>query len=233
MFPNTFPPPPPAPSYEVPGKLVETSKSTEVVDAFGQLRYVVNLSSQVSSIAISGEVVDARVYQTVVQMPLSSGLSAFLQIPADGHEVDYAKAQCDFKTCVERYSSLVWAEMKDFNNIDIYAEAVQYEVLKPDCCMNCKYGCPSIACPGKYECHSPKNQQVFNYGHAFPQLPNKDIYAYGHPNSAWQKLPWQAGVPCYGQKLPLPTQTMNRIYPTVDALGTCSDFTKKDETPKP
>ena len=88
---------------------------------------------------------------------LSNDISAFLEVPAEGYELDPHRAENDFKTCVQRYGSLVWSEMKDFNDIDIYAKKIKYEVLKPHCCMYCKYGIASSSCPGKYNCHSPKN----------------------------------------------------------------------------
>ena len=130
--------------------------------------------------------------------------------------------------------------MKDFNDIDIYAKAIGYEIMTPSCCMNCKWGGKyrSLNCnnqpipPGpnghqKIQCHNPENQQKFTYAEAFPKLPNQDIYKYGHPNSAWQKLPWQPRVPDYGQ-LPPHDWFMNRIFPTVDPMGTCSSFNWSD-----
>ena len=85
----------------------------------------------------------------------------FLEVPDDGYEMNYGKALHDFDVCVQRYSSLVWAEMKDFNDIDIYSSKIGYEVLKPRCCMNCKWGqrneCHGHKHHHKLECHSPVN----------------------------------------------------------------------------
>ena len=51
-----------------------------------------------------------------------------LEIPGrDEYELDPHKAEYAFKVCVERYNSLVKAETKDFNDIDIYAEKIGYE----------------------------------------------------------------------------------------------------------
>lgn len=170
-----------------------------------------------------------RVYKTKVTQVLPNALSTFLEIPENGYEIDPYKAENDFKTCIERYSSLVKSEMKDFNDIDIYAKTIGYEVLVPSCCMNCKFGVkrqmpgPHGHLEEKIECHNPDNQQKFTYAEAFPKLPNRDIHKYGHPNSAWQKLPWQPDVPDYGQ-LPPHDWFMNRIFPTVDPMGTCPKF---------
>lgn len=91
--------------------------------------------------------------------------------------------------------------------------------------MFCKWAekkCLPNGCP-KIECHSPKNQQVFTYSHAFPKLPNPNIYRYGHPNFAWQKLPWQKEPP-HQDTLPPHEWFMNRIFPTVDPFGVCDDY---------
>lgn len=104
-----------------------------------------------------------RVYKTKVTQVLPNALSTFLEIPENGYEIDPYKAENDFKTCIERYSSLVKSEMKDFNDIDIYAKTIGYEVLVPSCCMNCKFGVKRQM-PGphghpeeKIECHNPDN----------------------------------------------------------------------------
>ena len=55
------------PNHEIsPSNTIDTSKSVDIVDSFGKLRYVVSLSSCISAIGIDGTLVDSRVYKTKV-----------------------------------------------------------------------------------------------------------------------------------------------------------------------
>lgn len=64
----------------------------------------------------------------------------FLQIPdGDGYETSYEEAMHAFDTCVKKYQSLVNAEMRDFRDIDVYKDKIDYRVQEPRCCSNCKW----------------------------------------------------------------------------------------------
>lgn len=71
---------------------------------------------------------DKRCYKTIVSQMLPEGLVAFLDVPEDSWEEDYHKALEDFKTCVSKYQSLVNAEMRDFRDIDVYKDKIDYKV---------------------------------------------------------------------------------------------------------
>ena len=84
-----------------------------------------------------------------------------MTIPEDGWEFDYRKAMESFTTCVDRYNSLVAAEIKDFRDIDIYKDRIKYVETKPCVCMFCKW-CRQVyldqhCSRWKLECHNPKN----------------------------------------------------------------------------
>ena len=44
-----------------------------------------------------------------------------------------------FDVCVKKYNDLVKAETSDFTAMDIYKSRIGYDVVKPDCCMFCKW----------------------------------------------------------------------------------------------
>lgn len=216
--------------HQATSQQIQTSKRTDICDAFGNLRYIVQLSSIIENNSLQ--------FWTTVSQILSNDISAFLRIPEYGYEPKYTKAQNDFQTCVQRYSSLIDAEMKDFNDIDIYKEKIHYEVLHPDCCQFCKWSrlkdrhhrdCHCHDPFAKFECHNPKNQQVFNYDKAFPPFPNEDAHRYCRPQSAWTKLPWQQYQPEYDGDPRPGDQALNRIFPTVDPLGHCENFEKQEK----
>ena len=227
---NNNPKPPPKDQFDK-SYVIDTAKSTDILDSFGNVRYIVQLWSALSSFQNEqNENINLRVYQTKVTQVLPNELSTFLVIPENGYETNPYKAEEDFKTCVQRYQSLIKAEMKDFNDIDIYAKTIGYEVTKPECCMNCKWK-KNVKVPGKdgkpimkIECYNPVNQQKFTYAEAFPQLPHQGLNGYG---PTWQKLPWQPNTPNYGN-IPPPDWFMNRIFPTVDPMGKCTQFAFPD-----
>ena len=109
------PPCPPKPDHFLPSYERETSKNVDIYDRFGNLRYVVELASQLQS---PGE----RGYKVTVAQMLPNGLEPFMQIPPDDEwQTNYAIAITDFNTCVKKYKSLIDAEMRDFRDIDVYS----------------------------------------------------------------------------------------------------------------
>ena len=48
-------------------------------------------------------------------------------------------AYAEFERNVRNYSILVKAESKPLNDIQVYAEKIEYRKIDPDCCMNCKF----------------------------------------------------------------------------------------------
>jgi hypothetical protein len=63
----------------------------------------------------------------------------------------------------------VKAEMKDFKDIEVYKERINYELPELSCCQFCKYAMKKaldVDCgrfETKLECHCMENQLTFNY----------------------------------------------------------------------
>ena len=221
------------PHFE-PSYARETSKSIDIYDKFGRLRYVVELASQLLSPGQRG-------YKVTVAQMLQNGLKAFLQIPSDGsYEPKYDIAIENFNACVKKYQSLIDAEMRDFRDIDVYSENIGYEVQKVECCSSCRW-CMKTLAKGKHtpkhenvikmQCCCPMNEQVFNYAQQFPQMPHNRFHDHG-----WKQLPWQAMMDQDGldgaskefQASWDPRKFPNIVFPTVDPLGKCENYTHGD-----
>lgn len=132
--PHPHHPPRPMPSH-----VDTTSKSVNISDAFGNLRYIVELVSYPFYNEATGakdlgfKVIVKNIIENTYGVP-------FLMIPeGQAWEFEYEIAMKNFKDCVDRYNSLVAAEMKDFKDIDIYKDRIKYVETKPCCCMFCRW----------------------------------------------------------------------------------------------
>jgi len=132
-------PHPPRPPRPAPSHVDTTSKSVNIADAFGNLRYIVELISfpfyneATGAQDLGFKVIVKNIIENTYGMP-------FLTIPeGQAWEFEYDIAMKNFKDCVDRYNSLVAAEMKDFKDIDIYKDRIQYVETKPCCCMFCRW----------------------------------------------------------------------------------------------
>ena len=205
----------------------DMSKTIDILDPFGVVQYVVQLSSMALPDAIGYKTIVTKVYDP-------EHTSAFLEIPdADQWQTDYLSAMHDFHVCVERYSSLVKAENKDFRDIDIYKERIDYVETRPECCQFCRWSIscfedscskPNSTCKSTtLVCTNPENQKQFKY---LDDLDELDPHCHHHRKpSAWNHLPWQEKEP-----IPPPPNHMMPIYPRVDPFGKCINFTP--ENPK-
>ena len=210
-----------------PSYVKDTSKSVDIEDKFGNLKYVVELQSEVFA--------SGRAYKVTVSQMLSSGLSAFLCIPENGYEQRYDEAIMAFDGCVMKYKSLVDAETRDFRDIKVYEKNIGYEVQRPQCCASCKWCMKTIEHSHhpwehrpfhpkndyvKMQCCNPKNEQVFNYAQNYPDFPR-----FRKEFCGWQKLPWQSpedvhiGMPEWD-----PRKFPSIIFPVVDPFGKCDNY---------
>lgn len=216
--------------------IVDESKTTQIVDAKGNVRYRVILSSAAEEDKIGFKVEVVHYYPGDEE----NGGQVVLRIPeAEGElEFDCAKARYDFDTCVQRFDSLVHAETRDFKDIEIYKDKIKYHVLKPKCCAFCAFSrehCHHGGMP-YLECHNPDNQQKFSYMVDCQPFPNQGAHRYCRLDG-WQKLPWQEHIPQeyadYGYEHRKgrfrDDSVLNRIFPRVDYFGTCMNFKKTYE----
>lgn len=153
--------------------VVDESKTTQIVDAKGNVRYRVILSSVTEEGKIGFKVEVVHYYPGDEE----NGGQVVLQIPEAEGELEFncMKAHYDFDTCVQRFDSLVRAETRDFKDIEIYKDKIKYEVLKPKCCAFCAFSREhrhGYGCRPYLECHNPDNQQRFSYMAECPPFPN-------------------------------------------------------------
>lgn len=207
-------------------QVIETSKEVIINDMKGNTRYSIQLVSQMLDDGHLGFQVRVVHYWPNGQQDEDS--NPMLQIPEDHFDPDYKKMEKVFSICVQRYDSLVRAETKDFNDIDIYADKIGYEKTKPECCAFCRWCRKSRWHCGHgepmLECHNPKNQLDFNYMVDIPDFPSGHCHRY---RDNWQKLPWMQEDPF--KRMPLRgDEVLDRIFPKVDPFGKCKNFEKDD-----
>lgn len=216
-----------------PSYVRETSKNVEICDKFGKTRYVVKLTSEQIAPGEQG-------YKIVVECIYpDQGLIPILRIPENENEYEtsYDVAMSNFNMCVQKYQSLINAEMRDFRDIDVYKENIGYEVQDVECCATCKWCIKTFECNKhcssrkilkKLQCCCPMNEQVFNYAQQFPQMPHCK------PFNGWKKLPWQNaneikhlqdefGQDAFGAGWD-PSKFPNIMFPEVNQFGKCDNY---------
>ena len=138
-----------------------TSKTVNIADAFGNLRYIVELISRPFYNEVTGAT-DLGFKVIVKNFAMNNVGIPFLVIPeGEAWEFEQDIALKNFNDCIDKYNSLVVAEMKDFKDIDIYKERIKYVETKPCCCMFCRW-CKQVflderCTQRKLECWNPKN----------------------------------------------------------------------------
>jgi hypothetical protein len=149
-------PPPQKPSH-----VATTSKTVNIADAFGNLRYIVELISRPFYNEVTGAT-DLGFKVIVKNFAMNNVGIPFLMIPeGEAWEFEQDIALKNFNDCIDKYNSLVAAEMKDFKDIDIYKDRIKYVETKPCCCMFCRW-CKQVflddrCTQRKLECWNPKN----------------------------------------------------------------------------
>lgn len=115
----------------------DSIKVIDIVDAFGKLRYKVSLLSYDIYNDIYGVIYSVQVTNCFTAPdPL-----IIVTIPEEGKPplTDYNIALKIFNECVENYTSLVKAETRDFQDIDVFKTRIDYKVTCPECCETCKF----------------------------------------------------------------------------------------------
>ena len=230
MPPTNPPPPMPPPKHPpyFPVHVLETAKLTEIRDAMGTLRYRVVMSTYDIDNHLEN-VFPAKAYmiQVVNDFYDKEAPLVIVTVPDEGEPplLDYSIALETYESYVKNYTSLVKAETKEMQDMDIYAEKVGYHHTCPPCCATCKW-CHEHKCPRsnfplpppmpepfkkKLECQCPKNVNEFNFDVDRQDEPcHHDIYPhYHHP-----------------QPRPMPI-----LFPHVKPLGLCDNYEKLEATP--
>lgn len=168
----------------------DSIKVVDIIDAFGKVRYKVSLTS----FDIYNDI-----YGVIYQVQVTNYFSApeplvILVLPEDGKPplTDYGVALKMFNECVENYKQLVKAETRDFQDIDVFKERINYKVTCPECCETCKFS-KHHHTPGNFvfsvdkrlECTNPKvhNEYQFDIPKNVPYTLGNNKYSYHHVNS--------------------------------------------------
>lgn len=220
----------------------ETQKVTDIRDAFGNLRFKVAITCATDWY---NDVHRVAYTVVVVNCSYDGNMLQILQKPEDGEPpmFDYNQAICFYDDCVKKYSDLVKAEVKDFQDISIYKDKIGYEVTCPACCMTCKWASMNktqkdfvFGVSQKMVCMNPDNcldylrmdideekQKFADFHKRFPLSPSNpdqccDI------DSQWQHHQHKF-CGCQDEHIV--------IRPKIEPLGVCKNYFKKGETYQP
>ena len=222
----------------------ESTKVAEIHDVFGNLKYTISLNRY--------NTVDSN-YKYKYEVQVVNNFSTtepliILTIPEKGSDeviFDYAIADNIYKDCIKQYTSLVKAETRDFQDIDIYKEQLDYEITCPKCCKTCKW---SFIVPldkeypngqkdfifgitGKLKCLNPENQKTFTkFSNFYPdlhcQFEHDPTYFMNNPVVNQRPLsPLPEHPPYYKE------EDVNKLIvnPTVDEFGLCPKYVQKED----
>lgn len=191
----------------------DSLKAVDIFDAFHKLRYKIILTSY----DISNDF-----YSTIYEIEVLNCFTApepliIVSRPEDNEEPisDYGYALKLFNQYVDEYTSLVKAETRDYQDIEIYKDKFGYEETCPKCCETCKWvkrrdqKFPKHYNPlTRLECMNPKNQIEFDQN-----IPQRDV------------------PPFFPEKGPVRHHETHVILvaPKVKMFGCCKNYEKFEE----
>lgn len=222
-------------SHPIPAFALETEKTVDIVDAKGDIRYKVVLSSTEIENGLRGYKVE--VVHFYATDPTAG--QVIMRIPEKGYEIDYREAQRAFDQFVKRYRALIVSEVADFRDVEVYKDRIDYKKTHPNCCQFCEWSRPCHAskhhCGQSWqlECHNPANYQAFTPFLDEPPFANcgkQQSHRYCKQADGWSKLPWQKEPPILTRD-----RSMEPIYPRVEPFGICKNFAplKRKDNEKP
>lgn len=149
-------------------RVLETTKVSEILDQYNNLRYKVILLNQINYTEL-GKTIEYKIqvlncFQQ--QQPIT-----IVSVPSEGECIlSFQEAEKIYIEYVQLYTNLVKAMSGDLQNMDIYAQNIGYKVTTPTCCATCKWvkrntsDCDFIVgVSGKLECHNPKNTGKYDF----------------------------------------------------------------------
>lgn len=188
----------------------ETCKVAEISDAFGQLRYKVQMTSF--------DIVDDGKYELAYQVQVVNyfygpePLIIFEAPDVDEPPIkDINVANKIYAECVKNYTMLVKAETRDFQDIDVYKERIQYRETCPECCATCRWcksGLRNVVIDRKLHCINPKNKIEFK----------TDIRPYDYRHNYIEDH--------YGHRVMPDDHATLDISPKVMPFGVCMNYEK-------
>ena len=200
----------------------ETTKVSDIRDALNNLKY---------KVAMTSYDVSDDAYGMIYEITVANYFSApdpliILTIPERGSGqiiTDLHEAEKIYHDCVARYTALVKAETRDFQDIDIYKDSISYKVVTPKCCGTCHWckqektrGDFLFNVTGKMKCTNPENQTAYDFTFGQP-IQHPPFYRQGED----QKLVLHPNVDVFGycpkyetrgrQYQPIPGDSLTRI----------------------
>lgn len=116
----------------------ETTKIAEIRDNFGKIRYKVFMI----------DLLDYYEEHEFDQRYRISVESYIYGIQPQTILVEFRKcfeeAYSFYNKCIQNYKELVIAETRDFQDIWIYADRIEYHKIDPECCATCKWSCKAM-----------------------------------------------------------------------------------------
>ena len=222
--------------------IIETEKLTKIIDIHNTIRYTI-LFKQGQTITSTGELING--YAVIVNRIINNSDDNIEQTIVDrypqNNEYDdnYYKLQSIYKEKIKKYAQIIEAETCNIDETTIYKERINYKIVTPSCCATCKWSklmshkklckCDEHVDHHNmkiFECHNPKNQQIFTYSLEFPCIEGKkhfdDELLYG-----WRKLPWQKPTQynTFNERGELP---LTNIFLPVDPCGLCDQYEKTE-----
>lgn len=190
----------------------ENFKRTDICDAFNNLKYQIQLSSYVQSPDADGIFYVIDVFNCMVDPEYN--IIKEIPDPTDPCSKpihDYEKAISCYNQQVQFYTSLVKAETRDFQDIDIFKDKIDYKIADLSCCATCEFSKQIDHCHCFNEYHVDWRQHMHK---EFKKLEcwnkeNSDEYNF-------DLKPYN----CHAHKLD--------IHPSVDEFGICKNFKLKN-----
>ena len=118
----------------------DLEKTKGLFDAWMNLRFKVILSSK--PVPVDGKQCLGYYVEVLSFDPADSSKCVRIERHPDAegqYFFDYIKATECFSNAVSKYDATLKAEVKSFVDINVYKDKIDYKVLSPSCCMNCKF----------------------------------------------------------------------------------------------
>lgn len=207
----------------------ENIKVTEIRDAVNHLRYKVTLESFHISDDAYGTLYKIQVINyfsapepiVIYTRPNTSDVDPSKREPPI---TDYNKALEIYNLCVKNYTNIVKAETRDFQDIDVYKDKIDYHMTTAKCCGTCKWCRETPPYLDDYiygetkklECCNPLNITEFDFNL---------IEINDHKRQHTRHMP----PPHYHK----PKKECAEIYPNVEILGLCKNYESRISPLKP
>lgn len=206
----------------------ETAKCVEILDPFGNLKYKVVVTSVDVADELEFGKLSKRWYVQVLNCFSAAGELVVVERPdpvsGEAPIRDGAIAEKLFREYVRAYTSLVKAETRDFQDIEVARERVGYQNVQPECCATCKWcrrhdtpGDFCVGATGRLECWHPANSEACQSPVVNQRL--IDRMAFAKKRGCWCSFPDDGAF--------------QQLHPFVKPFGLCERYVRADRCGEP